>query len=788
MRRTALGFLIGVAGLQQLAELPTAAVWWWGAVLLLPVMTRFARLRFPLAMVAGFLWAAFVAQTLLDGALDPRLEGQDVLVTGIIASLPERRDRGVRFQLAPERLHWQGIEQAVPGRLLLNWYGAAPLLRVGERWQLQVRLKRPHGFMNPGGFDYEAWLFRQGIRAKGYVRTPKGVPAPNRRLAATDTYPVERLRQTLRERLNATLSTQPLRGILIALAIGDRQQITSRHWEVLTRTGTSHLVAISGLHVGLVAGFAFFAVRRLWRLSARAVLWWPAAKAGALAGLLAAVVYAMLAGFSVPTQRALIMIAVVMLATILQYRTRPSNLLALALLLVLILDPMAVLAAGFWLSFGAVAVILYGMSGRLGGGSRWRRWWWQWGRVQWLVALGLLPLLVLLFGQASLVAPLANLAAVPWVSLLTVPLTLAGTLVLWLWPGLGEVLLGLAGWSVEILWWWLEALGDWRFAHWRLPSSPVWAVVAAVVGVVWLLAPQGLPARWVGGIWLLPLVLVRPDGIPLGEAHFALLDVGQGLAAVVRTQEHVLVFDAGPRFASGFNSGEAVVAPYLHAYGARHIDLLMVSHADNDHRGGVEGLVAQVPVQRIVSSAPERLAPLSAGPCRAGMRWEWDGVQFEILHPDATMPRSGRQANNRSCVLRVQAGGGSVLLSGDIEQAAEQVLVARGAALAADVLVVPHHGSRTSSSEAFLTAVAPRFALFPVGYRNRYGFPKPDVVARYRRREVGLFDTAHHGAIEIRLGGEDGIGRIETYRQRAARYWHHRAEPVSSDTTRSLLQ
>lgn len=774
MRRVALGFLIGAAGLQQLTELPAAAVWWWGGVLLLPALVRFTLLRFPLAMLAGFLWAGFVAQTLLDGALDSQLEGKDVLVTGIIASLPERRDRGVRFQLEPESLRWQGAEQPVPGRLLLNWYGAAPTLQVGERWQLQLRLKRPHGFMNPGGFDYEAWLFRQGIRAKGYVRTPKGVPSPHRRLTSTDAYPVERLRQVLRDRLNATLSAQPLRGILMALAIGDRQQITPQHWEVLTRTGTSHLVAISGLHVGLVAGFVFFAVRRLWRLSAPAVLWWPAAKAGALAALLAAVTYAMLAGFSVPTQRALIMIAVVMLATILQYRTRPSNLLALALLLVLMLDPMAVLAPGFWLSFGAVAVIFYGMSGRLGGGSRWRRWWWQWGRVQWLVALGLLPLLVLLFGQTSLVAPLANLAAVPWVSLLTVPLTLLGTLGLWLWPVLGEGLLELAGWSVEILWWWLETLGDWRFAHWQLPSPPGWAVIAAVVGVIWLLAPHGVPARWVGGIWLLPLALVRPDGIPMGEAHFALLDVGQGLAAVVQTRGHVLVFDAGPRFSSGFNTGEAAVAPYLRTRGAGHIDLLVVSHADNDHRGGVTGLVSQIPAHRIISSVPERLAPLAAEPCRAGMRWEWDGVWFEILNPDTMVTRGGRQANNRSCVLRVEAGGESVLLSGDIEEAAERALVRRGAALAADVLVVPHHGSRTSSSEAFLTAVAPQLALFPVGYRNRYGFPKPEVVARYRRRGVRLLDTARHGAIEIHLGGGGGIGRVETYRQRATRYWHYR--------------
>jgi competence protein ComEC len=813
MRRTALGILIGTAGLQQLSRLPGLSWSWFFlfssllALGLVFYVVRYRRFRsFYSAFITttmvvllcagvGFFWTSLTGHGLLAGELSKQLEGQDVMVEGLIASLPESASSSsagrqrMSFQFVPDRLEWRGEPQPLPGKLLLSWYQHPPALRVGERWRLRVRLKRPHGFMNPGGFDYEAWLFRQGIRAKGYVREARksaGQDKPavaNQRLtAAAGAYPVHQLRQRLRERLQLALKDHPLRGIVLALAIGDRQQIDRSQWQVLTRTGTNHLVAISGLHVGLVAGFAFFAVRRLWRLSARAVTLWPAAKAGAIAGLLAAVVYALLAGFSVPTQRALVMVAVVMLATLLQRHTRPSSLLALALILVLVMDPMAVLAPGFWLSFGAVGVILYGMSGRLAMRSAW----WRWGRVQWLVALGLFPALLLLFQKASLVAPLANLVAVPWVSLVTVPLTLLGAVLLGPLHVVGEWLLGLALWSLEGLWWWLEMLSQWHFAQWLQGAPPMWAIAVALLGVVWLLAPRGVPARWVGVVGLLPLVFLHPASLPLGEAQLTLLDVGQGLATVVQTRNHLLVFDAGPRFGSGFNTGEAVVAPYLLAQGRGRIDTLVVSHSDNDHIGGVASLLAALPVQRILSSEPQKILGADAQPCAAGQQWQWDGVQFAMLNPVAFVetststtatqakPHARRlKRNNRSCVLRVQAGEDSVLLSGDIEEVAERGLVARlGERLRSDVLVVPHHGSMTSSSVGFLETVSPRIALFPVGYRNRYGFPKAEVVQRYRDRKIQVFDTASHGALEIRLGEKGDLPAVGRYRQTAARYWH----------------
>ncbi len=800
MRRMALGFLLGSVALQQLVVLPSPA-WSLGLLVLVATAWRWPGLRLWAGVGMGFLWASAMAHTYLAGPLEAALEGRDVVVEGVIASLPTTRSRGVRFQFSPLSLHLDGKPQPLPGKLMLTWYGNAPPLQVGERWRLQVRLKQPHGFMNPGGFDYEAWLFRQGIRAKGYVRK---APDINQRLGrhALD-FPLEQWRQTVRDRLTPLLAGREQGAIVLALAMGLRDQISREQWQVLQRTGTSHLVAISGLHVGLVAGFAFFAVRRVWRLSTRAVLRWPATQAGAVAAMVAAVTYAALAGLSIPTQRALVMVLVVMLATLLQRRTRPSSALSLALLLVLVLDPMAVLAPGFWLSFAAVAIIFYGMRGRLGKASHW----WRWGRVQWLVAIGLLPVLVLQFQQASLVAPLANLLAVPWVSLVTVPLTLLGTLLAGLLPDVAGWLLGLANGSLTLLWWCLQWLSDWPQAVWRQGLTEPWAVAAAVGGVLWLLSPRGLPARWVGLVWLLPLVFTRAPVVAEGEVLFTLLDVGQGLAAVVQTREHVLVFDTGPRFSSGFNTGDAVVAPYLRTRGIGEVDVLVVSHGDNDHRGGVDDLARQIPIVRVLSSVPERLGELGAQHCHAGLAWEWDGVQFHFLNPAEGEVAKGRRGNNHSCVLRVQAGEQRLLLTGDIERRAERQLLAReqenpDAALRAQVLVAPHHGSKTSSSADFLRAVAPRLALFPVGYRNRYGFPKPEVVARYRAQGVQLLDSANSGAIQLRLGVVDStqkelpMMRIRRYRQQYRRYWHWQGpSPVvqaktlaSSETSVSLLK
>ncbi len=760
MHLAILFFLLGVVLFQQSEELP-ARHWLVGAALL-PLVLRWRILLLPLALPAGLLWALLHATWIAGGVLPESLEGVDVELVGTVASLVERDARRARFRFRVESLHRQGEEFTVPRLVLLSWYGNPPALRVGDRWRLTARLKRPHGFMNPGGFDYEKWLFHQRIGATGYVRadSPRGFLG-----SAWYSRPVDRLRDQLRRLMLAQLGDHPLSGLVAALAIGERGGIREDQWQVLTTTGTNHLMAISGLHIGLIAGLAFFLGRHLWCRVGRAALLFPAPRAAAVMALLAATGYAALAGFSIPTQRALIMVVAVMAALLLGRWSTPLHGLLLALGGVLLLDPMAVVTPGFWLSFAAVAVILYGVGGRLFRRSGWR----LWGRVQWVVALGLLPLLAIYFQQLPLLSPLANLVAVPWVGMAVVPLILLGAVWVLLYPPLGGWLLRLAADLLAWLWPVLEWLAELDFARWQLSGEPsLWAVLAAATGVLWMLAPRGIPARWVGGIWLLPMVLAPPERPPVGEAWFTLLDVGQGLAAVVQTRNHALVYDTGPKFSERFDAGKAVVVPFLRSAGIASLDMLVVGHGDNDHIGGARSLLRSFRVRRLLSTVPGRL-PEGAGLCRRGESWRWDGVRFSFLHPK---PDSAVTGNDASCVLRVETDGGALLLTGDIERRAERELLAElPSRLAADILVAPHHGSRSSSQRRFVAAVDPAYVLFPVGYRNRFRHPHPEVVQRYRETGATLLDSATHGAIRFRLGGE-GISAPLLYRATARRYWN----------------
>lgn len=764
MRVATIAFLVGILIFQQLPTLPDKG---WITLLWvsLPLSLWLTPLKIPLWVLNGFLAALVQAQGLMNTALPAELQGQDLLLEGVIDSLPQHKQYGQRFRFKIEAgMDPELSREQLPGLIRLNWYSHEPELAVGQRWQLRVRLKQPHGFLNPGGFDYEGWLFRQGIRATGYVREN----GQNRYLGSEQrwAYALDGLRMGLADGIKDALGESDFTGMIQALAVGLRQDISERQWEVLLSTGTNHLMAISGLHVGLVAGLAFFSLRGLWSCSARLLLRWPSAKAGAVAAILAALVYAALAGFSIPTQRALIMVVVFMLALIWQRHRRPLDGLCLALLLVLALDPLAVMDAGFWLSFAAVAVILLGLGGRLGGPSRW----WKWGRVHGVIALGLLPLTLLLFQHASLISPLANLVAVPLVSLLVVPLVLLGTLLLNVLPSLGEGLLALAETCLQGLWPVLDTLAS-------LPAARIygafvghWVVLPALIGALWLLAPRGWPARWLGGVWLAAAFLLPHPRPAPGEAQVTVLDVGQGLAAVVQTRHRTLVFDTGPRFSESFDTGEAVVLPYLVSRGIERIDSLIISHGDNDHIGGVESLVQGMPVTRILSSVPEQLAAHDAAKCQAGQVWQWDGVGFEILHPS---PAFVGQDNDASCVLKVSTAGGALLLTGDIERRAETALVEQGrAALRADVLVVPHHGSKTSSTPAFIAAVAPRWALIPAGYRNRFKLPRAEVVARYHRAGARVLASGWEGALMLRLG-RDGVTPPQGYRRLAPKYWTH---------------
>ena len=761
----ALAFLAGISLFQPLPDLPDP---WWGLLFLpVPVLVwRYRRLWPVLIVSLGFLWGWFNAALILQHPLPASLEGEDVVVQGMIASLPERDARRTHFEFELESLYHGNTAYPAPGRIVLNWYYPGVVLHVGDRWRLHVHLKRPHGLRNPGGFDYEAWLFRHRIRATGYVRDDSA----NRLISSNrGDQPVNRLRQSLAHKMARALGGREFAGIIRALAVGDRDAISPAQWRTLTATGTNHLVAISGLHVGIVAGFAFFLMRALWSRLPRLSLYWPAPKVAAVAGVIAAIGYAAMAGFSIPTQRSVIMVMVALGSLLLGRRIRPSHMLAWALLLVLLWDPLAVLEPGFWLSFAAVAVIFYGMGQRLAP----RGLWWKWGRVQVLIALGLMPLLLILFQRVSLVAPLANLVAVPWVTLVVVPLTLLGTVLMVTVPALGEVFLSLANHAVGWLWPILQELARSPVAQWMQPAAPAWAYAPALLGMIWILAPRGVPGRWLGGVLLAPMVAVVPAHPSPGEVWFTLLDVGQGLSAVVETASHTLVFDAGPAFGEQFSAGSAVVIPFLRHYGIHRVDTLVVSHGDMDHRGGVPAVLRQIQVKRLLSSVPDKIhwRQGRVESCVAGQSWQWDGVRFEMLYPLVHQPYRG---NDASCVLRVQTATQTILLPGDIERRSERLLLADNAAqLPSDILVAPHHGSTTSSTAAFVRTVDPGYVLFAVGYHNRYGFPKPAVAARYREEGAHLLNSASDGAITFHLGAT-ASPPPDTFRQASRHYWNSR--------------
>jgi len=791
MRLFVLAFAGGIWLLQQqaaLPDLPWLAGLAGGAVLLFglrrqllkvsaaePRESALAARRFAAsallmgcAALLGFVWAAVFAQLRLADELPAGLEGRDIELTGVVAGLPQALERGVRFEF--------DVEQAVAGvppHVSLAWYrgrddeddeASPPVpVRAGERWRFTVRLKRPHGNLNPYGFDYEAWLFERGIRATGYVR-----PHSAARIDAQvwrPGYVVEMLRETIRDRFRAVLPDAPYAGILIALAVGDQHAIEPELWLSFARTGITHLMSISGLHVTMLAGLAYALVNWLWRRSARLPLRLPAQHAAAIGGFLAAFGYCLLAGFAVPAQRTLYMLAVVLAARLTARELPGSRVLLLALLLVLLLDPWAVLAAGFWLSFGAVALLFHIGSGRLGPAH----WLLEWGRAQWAVTLGMLPALLALFQQFSLVSPLANAVAIPLVSFVITPLALLGTLPLL------DPLLSLAHFFTAWLMRFIDWLAGLPLAMWQQAAPPVWAVLLALAGGIWLLLPRGFPSRWLGLLAFLPLLTVLPPRPAPGAAEIAVLDVGQGLAIHVQTATHDLLFDAGPAFSSDADSGNRIIAPYLRAMGVRRLDAMVISHADKDHEGGAASVLAALPVALLRTSLPFEHA-LSAQPvphelCRKGESWNWDGVAFAMLHPGAD-PLS-RKTNDLSCVLRITAGGRSMLLTSDIEAVSEQSLLAgQPPPLAAEVMTVPHHGSKTSSTPGFIAAVAARDVIFPVGYRNRFGHPKEEVIARYVESGARLHRTDAEGAVGISLSAA-GIG-FRHERAERRRYWHAR--------------
>ena len=734
-------------------------------------------------VLLAFSLAGTRAVLYLRQGLAPSLEGRDLLVTGIVTAMPQRSEAGLRFRFAPESAHLGTQEVRLPPRVLLGWYGGVDAagegalalqrqpadLRPGERWQFAVRLKAPHGHVNPHGFDYELWLWEQGLQATGYVRAGPRDPPP-RRLAVTWHKPVEQARHAVRERIQAQVADPRLAGVLAALVVGDQGAIERADWDIFRATGVAHLMSISGLHVTMFAWAAAALVGWGWRRSPRLCLAWPAQHAGLAGGVLLATAYAVFSGWGVPSQRTVLMLSCVALLR-LGARDWPWPWVwLLACGVVVGVDPWALTQPGFWLSFVAVGVLFASGSAHVPA-SPTPRGWRRAGhaaaamlREQMVVTVALTPLSLLLFQQVSLVGLFANFLAIPWVTLVVTPLGLAGVLLPWLWS--------VGAQAVELLSGVLGLLAQLPVATWSAPAPALWAGAAGVAGGLLLAARLPASVRALGVPLLLPVLLWQAPRPPPGAFELLAADVGQGNAVLVRTATHTLVYDAGPGYSRETDAGQRVLVPLLRAWDER-VAMLVLSHRDTDHTGGAAAVLRMQPQARLLASL-EPTHPLQAlrtiERCLAGQRWEWDGVHFEVLHP--TGEEAATKPNGMSCVLRIATATAAVLLAGDIEKPQEAALARTPAALRADLLLVPHHGSKTSSTEAFLAAVQPSVALVQAGYRNRFGHPAQEVVDRYLQRGIALSASPSCGAAAW-SSLQPAVVRCE--RKRTRRPWHHDA-------------
>lgn len=852
--------------------------------------------------LAGWRAAAFQAQ-----ALSPQLEGIDLRVTGVVVAMPQVTASGIRFRLALEAAERVPVANSggtpptltdvlLPPLVDVAWYRsdlyarsvaqnsvsamanfrvhafsdlALPAIHAGDRWTFTVRLKAPHGLINPHGFDYELWMWEQGVQATGYVRAGlKDIPP--QLLGRTWRYPIEQWRQHVRdaifERLaesqaqnnlannvwdalmantasthlqsgteNEAVSTvdqpqsaQRVAGVVAALVTGDQRAIERADWDIFRATGVAHLMSISGLHITLFAWVAGILVRAIWRKSTRCCLFMPASTAGLWVGVVLATMYAVFSGWGIPAQRTVLMLAVLAVVRLSGQRWPWPMVWLLAAAVVVTWDPWAVWQAGFWLSFVAVGVLFAtNFEANRSINKSGKGYFLALIREQWVVTLALTPLGLMLFGQVSLISFVANLLAIPWVTLVVTPLALAGMLIPPLWQG--------AAWALQPLIALLQWLAAWPGVVLWLPVAPIWLGGLAVVGGVVL----AMRWSWRWRIWgialVLPVLLWQPARPPYGQFDLLAADIGQGNAVLLRTANHSLLYDTGPQFGVEADAGDRVLNPLLRAMGER-LDMVVLSHRDSDHTGGAAAVLSQQ-TQATVLGSLEPSHPLrqlrSVQPCVAGQRWVWDGVVFTVLHPQppqvqalaqqqigSELKPTNTQAvqsaalhgtkispNSMSCVLRVQADhsqnilpqgarhdasnstvtiaapanadipvhhrGAAALLVGDIEAPQERYLLEHHLqAVRADWLLVPHHGSKTSSTTAFLAAVKPTVAVAQAGYRNRFGHPAPAVQQRYIDQGVYLVSTPFCGASHW---SSSQPSTVRCQRQIAPRYWRHMA-------------
>lgn len=788
MRSWMIAFSLGIIVTSFIPEIPQLTCFY--PLLIIPLLAvRFSCLHLTAAFATGIFWALLWAHNSLDNLLPKELEGRDIWVIGRLSNLPQESEHSQRFEFTVSQLcpfselaqcDFSKIEHR-SRKLLLNHYGDQNF-SPGEQWRLKLRLKRPHGFSNPGGFDYEAWLFQRGISATGYIRTDSNNQLQNSP-GTRNSFPQSIFQQsafnTLRfqyrkklRKLFAEKGELSNRGLIQALSIGDRYEISNAEWDLFSATGTNHLMVISGLHIGLVALLIYRGMVFLLSFCSALILFIPAQRLASVAAVTGAFFYSGLAGFSLPTQRAFIMILILMWGKISNRETSVLNSFCLALAVVLLIDPLAAQGMGFWLSFTAVGVLI--MLATRGGNpdkfSNYPARFLLLVKAQLYLFVGLLPLMLFFFQRISLLAPLVNLLAIPLISLLVVPLCLAGLTLIWFWPALAKLSLQTADSLLEgFIWCLQQALELFTGAVLELPSLSLWQQCSLIIAVLMLLGLHNLKTRVIALIFFLPLFFPNKPALAPQEFNLTVLDVGQGLATVVETASHTLIYDVGPVYSPRFNAGSGVLIPFIRAHNIRQPDTVIISHGDNDHAGGLPVIMMNYPGARYLTGDPGIFPDaFQAEPCRQNQHWEWDGIQFEILHPDERSYNS----NNSSCVLKISTGVYSALLTGDIERSVEiRLSNSQANNLRADILIAPHHGSKTSSTARFLATVIPTYAVFSSGYLNRFKHPHPEVLSRYEEAGITTFNTAELGAVTFQVSAMEGIQGPLSHRQSRKRYW-----------------
>ncbi|WP_020561179.1 DNA internalization-related competence protein ComEC/Rec2 [Thiofilum flexile] len=775
MRRLAFGLLLGCLSALLLPTLPLKG---WSIVCVVLgclgviyslILSRFQPLFLILSTACiGWGYSTVSAHHLLEQRIPNSWEGQDITVTGQVIDLPSFDGQNTRFTFAVQSA--KPIDPKLPahdlGRIKLTWYQTKALaVQAGEVWQLRIRAKRPTGFINQHGFDYERWLVTERISATGYVRDSDF----NQRLTAPSLVNIDALRARIKAALAQVLPDSKVLGLLQGLAIADQDAISTAQWDLLRNTGTIHLLAISGLHIAMVAGLGWVLV---WLIGWVYPKLWeriPAQIVASLVGAVFATGYSLLAGFNIPTQRTLIMIVVVVWLLTRRTRWPWSMMLAAALMAVLLFDPLAPLTVGFWLSFGAVTLLVLLAQRESSRPELKEHWIIVWLKLQLGIALCMLPLTAGFFGMVSWVSPLANLIAVPVVTMLVVPLLLLGLLINPLWSDASVYLWLMAEVALQYLMQGLEYLSTLPYAVQFLAVVPWYGLASAGAGVLLLIMPRGMVGRWLGVILLLPLFTYQPERPAWGEVRLSVLDVGQGAAQVIQTQSHTMVVDAGARL-DEFDLGKVVVLPWLQAQGIQYLDKLLITHADNDHSGGAAALLTAYPETLVQTNAAELFPRRVLESCFMGHSWQWDGVKFEVLSPAAQ--DTAAKDNDLSCVLRISNEYHSILLAADAEKAAEQHLLERfGATLNSEILVLGHHGSKSSTSAEFLTAVQPQIALISSGYRNRYQHPHPSVLMRLKERGIPYFNTASGGELHLSLPNRESRVRVIQEREEQKAWW-----------------